>query len=163
MSGFRKGLLIFLSALPAFVLLIVLTGSWRILLTPAVTTFLKDLTRMLWCGLPIGVGVPAFLLLSFTLLDHAKDSLESWQCVPYLTVSILLPVVGLWGASKLGDQPSLGKCTGILLGIVLGALLYARLELRLLPAWASTYLKLEERYSEPSDWRPKDGLLPPTG
>lgn len=65
MSGFRKGLLIFLSTLPSLVLLIVLTGSWQILLTPAVIAFLKDVMRTLWCGLPLGVGMSVFLLVAF--------------------------------------------------------------------------------------------------
>lgn len=54
-----------MSALPAFVLLIVLTGSWRMLLTPAVIAFLKDVIRTLWCGLLFGVGVFAFLFVAF--------------------------------------------------------------------------------------------------
>lgn len=103
MSGFRKRLLIFLSALPALVLLIVLTGGWRILLTPAVIAFLKDVIRTLWCGLLFGVGMSVFLLVALTMFDHAKDSRESRKCVPYLTVSLLLPVVGLWAACKLAD------------------------------------------------------------
>ena len=65
MSGFRKGLLILLSTLPALVLLIVLTGSWQILLTPAVIAFLKDVMRTLWCGLSLGMGVSVFLLVVF--------------------------------------------------------------------------------------------------
>ena len=85
MSGFRKGLLIFLSTLPALVLLIVLTGSWRMLLTPAVMAFLKDVMRTLWCGLLFGVGMSVFLFVAFTMFDHAKDSRESWKCIPYLT------------------------------------------------------------------------------
>lgn len=161
MSGFRKGLPIFLSALPALVLLIVLTGSWRTLLTPAVIAFLKDVMRTLWCGLLFGVGVFAFLFVAFTMFDHAKDSRESWKCVPYLTVSLLLPVVGLWAAFKFADPFSPGNGVGLLLGVVLGVLLFARVWPRLLPAWASNYLTLEERYLEPSDWKPKDGLQPP--
>lgn len=161
MSGFRKGLLILLSALPALVLLIVLTGGWRMLLTPTVTAFLKDVIRTLWCGLLFGVGMSVFLLVAFTMFDHAKDSRESWKCVPCLTASLLLPVVGLWAAYRLADQPSSGNGVGLLLGIVLGVLSSARLWPRLSPAWVSTYLTLEERYSEPSDWKPKDGLLPP--
>lgn len=161
MSGFRKGLLILLSALPAFVLLIVLTGSWRILLTPALIAFLKDVMRTLWCGLPLGMGVSVFLLVAFAMFDHAKDSLESRKCVPYLTVSLLLPVVGVWAAYRVADQPSSGNGVGLLLGVVLGVLLFAQVWPRLLPAWVSNYLTLEERYSEPSDWKPKDGLLPP--
>lgn len=161
MSGFRKGLLIFLSALPALVLLIVLTGGWRTLLTPSVIAFLKDVMRTLWCGLLFGVGVFAFLFVAFTMFDHAKDSHESWKCIPYLTVSLLLPVVGLWAAFKFADQPSSGNGVGLLLGVVLGVLLFARVWPRLSPAWVSNYLTLEERYSEPSDWKPKDGLLPP--
>lgn len=65
MSGFRKGLQIFLSALPALVLLIALTGSWRTLLTPAVIAFLTDAMRTLWCGLLFGIGVFAFLFVAF--------------------------------------------------------------------------------------------------
>lgn len=161
MSGFRKGLLIFLSTLPALVLLTVLTGSWRMLLTPAVMAFLKDVMRTLWCGLLFGVGMSVFLFVAFTMFDHAKDSRESWKCIPYLTVSLLLPVVGLWAACKLADQPSTGNGVGLLLGVVLGVLLFAQVWPRLSPAWVSNYLTLEERYSEPSDWKPKDGLLPP--
>lgn len=161
MSGFRKGLLVFLSALPALVLLIVLTGSWRMLLTPAVIAFLKDVIRTLWCGLLFSMGVSVFLLVAFAMFDHAKDSRESWKCVPYLTVSLLLSVGGFGSACKLADWPSLGTSIGLLLGVVLGVLLFEQVWPRLLPAWASTYLKLEERYSEPSDWKPKDGLLPP--
>lgn len=161
MSGFRKGLLIFLSALPALVLLIVLTGGWRTLLTPSVIAFLKDVMRTLWCGLLFGVGVFAFLFVAFTMFDHAKDSHESWKCIPYLTVSLLLPVVGLWAAFKFADPFSPGNGVGLLLGVVLGVLLFARVWPRLSPAWVSNYLTLEERYSEPSDWKPKDGLLPP--
>lgn len=161
MSGFRKGLPILLSALPALVLLIVLTGGWRMLLTPAVIAFLKDAIRTLWCGLPLGMGGSVFLLVAFTMFDHAKDSRESWKCVPCLTVSLLLPVVGVWAARRLADPPSLGNGVGLLLGVVLGVLSSARVWLRLLPAWVSTYLTLEERYSEPSDWKPKDGPLPP--
>lgn len=161
MSGFRKRLLIFLSALPALVLLIVLTGSWRMLLTPAVMAFLKDVMRTLWCGLLFGVGVSVFLFVAFTMFDHAKDSRESWKCVPYLTVSLLLPVVGLWAACRLADQPSSGNGVGLLLGVMLGVLLFERVWPRLSPAWVCNYLTLEERYSEPSDWKPKDGLLPP--
>lgn len=44
---------------------------------------------------------------------------------------------------------------------MLGVLLFAQVWPRLSPAWVSNYLTLEERYSEPSDWKPKDGLLPP--
>ena len=161
MSGFRKGLLIFLSALPALVLLIVLTDSWRMLLTPAVTAFLKDVMRTLWCGLFFGMGGSVFLLVALIMFDHAKDSRESWKCVPYLTVSLLLSVVGLWAACKLADPFSSGNGVGMLLGVVLGVLLLEWLWPRLLPAWESNYLTLEERYSEPSDWKPKDGLLPP--
>lgn len=161
MSGFRKGLLIFLSTLPALVLLIVLTGSWRMLLTPAVMAFLKDVMRTLWCGLLFGVGMSVFLFVAFTMFDHAKDSRESWKCIPYLTVSLPLPVVGLWAACKLADQPSTGNGVGLLLGVVLGVLLFAQVWPRLSPAWVCNYLTLEERYSEPSDWKPKDGLLPP--
>lgn len=161
MSGFRKRLLIFLSALPALVLLIVLTGGWRILLTPAVIAFLKDVIRTLWCGLLFGVGMSVFLLVALTMFDHAKDSRESRKCVPYLTVSLLLPVVGLWTACKLADQPSTGNGVGLLLGIALGVLLFEQVWPRLSPAWVSNYLTLEERYSEPSDWKPKDGLQPP--
>lgn len=161
MSGFRKGLLILLSALPALVLLIVLTGSWRMLLTPVVTAFLKDAMRTLWCGLLFSVGVFAFLFVAFTMFDHAKDSRESWKCVPYLTVSLLLPVVGLWAAFKFADPFSPGNGVGLLLGVVLSVLLFAQVWPRLSPAWVSNYLTLEERYSEPSDWKPKDGLLPP--
>lgn len=76
MSGFRKGLLIFLSALPAFVLLIVLTDGWRMLLTPAVIAFLKDVMRVLWCGLPLGMGGSVFLVVALIMFDHAKDSLD---------------------------------------------------------------------------------------
>lgn len=76
MNGFRKGLPILLSALPALVLLIVLTGSWRMLLTPAVIAFLKDVMRMLWCGLLFGVGMSVFLFVAFTMFDHAKDSFD---------------------------------------------------------------------------------------
>lgn len=161
MSGFRKGLLIFLSALPAFVLLIVLTGGWRMLLTPAVTAFLKDVMRVLWCGLFLGMGVSVFLLVALVMFDHAKDSRESWKCAPYMTVSLPLSVVGLWAARKLADPPSLGTGIGMLLGVVLGVLLLEWSWPRPLPAWESNYLTLEERYSEPSDWKPKDGLLPP--
>lgn len=161
MSGFRKGLLIFLSTLPALVLLIVLTGSWRMLLTPAVMAFLKDVMRTLWCGLLFGVGMSVFLFVAFTMFDHAKDSRESWKCIPYLTVSLPLPVVGLWAACKLADQPSSGNGVGLLLGVVLGVPLLELVWPRLSPAWVSNYLTLEERYSEPSDWKPKDGLLPP--
>lgn len=161
MSGFRKGLLILLSALPALVLLSVLTGGWRMLLTPAVIAFLKDAIRTLWCGLLFGMGGSAFLLVAFAMLDHAKDSIESWKCVPCLTVSLLLPVVGVWAARRLADPPSLGNGVGLLLGIVLGVLSSARVWLRLSPAWVSTYLTLKERYSEPSDWKPKNGPLPP--
>lgn len=161
MSGFRKGLLILLSALPALILLIVLTGSWRMLLTPAVIAFLKDVMRVLWCGLSLGMGGSVFLLVALIMFDHAKDSRESWQCVPYMTVSLLLSVVGLWAACKLADPPSLSTGIGMLLGVVLGVLLLEWLWPRPLPAWESDYLTLEERYSEPSDWKPKDGLLPP--
>ena len=63
--GFNHGSVKFLSALPAFVLLIVLTGSWQILLTPAVIAFLKDVMRTLWCGLSLGMGVSVFLLVAF--------------------------------------------------------------------------------------------------
>lgn len=146
MSGFRKRLLIFLSALPALVLLIVLTGGWRILLTPAVIAFLKDVIRTLWCGLLFGVGMSVFLLVALTMFDHAKDSRESRKCVPYLTVSLLLPVVGLWAAFKLADQPSTGNGVGLLLGIALGVLLFEQVWPRLSPAWVSNYLTLEERY-----------------
>lgn len=102
-----------------------------------------------------------FLFVAFTMFDHAKDSRESWKCIPYLTVSLPLPVVGLWAACKLADQPSTGNGVGLLLGVVLGVLLFAQVWPRLSPAWVSNYLTLEERYSEPSDWKPKDGLLPP--
>lgn len=140
MNGFRKGLLILLSALPALVLLIVLTGSWRMLLTPAVIAFLKDVMRMLWCGLFFGVGMSVFLFVAFTMFDHAKDSCESRKCIPYLTVSLLLPVVGLWAACKLADQPSTGNGVGLLLGVVLGVLLFEQVWPRLSPAWVSNYL-----------------------
>lgn len=123
--------------------------------------FLKDVIRTLWCGLLFGVGMSVFLLVALTMFDHAKDSLESRKCVPYLTVSLLLPVVGLWAACKLADQPSTGNGVGLLLGIALGVLLFEQVWPRLSPAWVSNYLTLEERYSEPSDWKPKDGLQPP--
>lgn len=131
------------------------------LLTPAVIAFLKDVIRTLWCGLLFSIGGSVFLFVAFIMFDHAKDSRESWKCVPYLTVSLPLPVVGLWAACKLADQPSTGNGVGLLLGVVLGVLLFAQVWPRLSPAWVSNYLTLEERYSEPSDWKPKDGLLPP--
>ena len=106
-------------------------------------------------------GRVRILFVAFIMFDHAKDSRESWKCVPYLTVSLPLPVVGLWAACRLADQPSSGNGVGLLLGVVLGVLLFAQVWPRLSPAWVSNYLTLEERYSEPSDWKPKDGLLPP--
>ena len=142
-------------------LLTVLTGSWRMLLTSAVIAFLKDVICTLWCGLLFSMGGSVFLFVAFIMFDHAKDSRESWKCVPYLTVSLPLPVVGLWAACRLADQPSSGNGVGLLLGVVLGVLLFAQVWPRLSPAWVSNYLTLEERYSEPSDWKPKDGLLPP--
>ena len=132
MNGFRKGLLILLSALPALVLLIVLTGSWRMLLTPAVIAFLKDVMRMLWCGLFFGVGMSVFLFVAFTMFDHAKDSCESRKCIPYLTglaaqappfkagvsrlyVSLVLYILlhdGEWGAAYGGDEVAVGPQGG---------------------------------------------------
>lgn len=78
-----------------------------------------------------------------------------------MTVSLSLSVVGMWAARRLADQPSPGNGVGLLLGVVLGVPLLEWLWPRPLPAWVSNYRTLEERYSKPSDWKPKDGLLPP--